>query len=107
MSYSWGIISGSFLAPYLISLYSKRLNSKGAWAGMLGGFTVALPPVICKLFLPEVSLPVFGAVKDMGAHFACLAMAVSFVLCLTVSAVTAKSSTVNEEFYEAEEKAVI
>ena len=38
MSYSWGIISGAFLAPYLLSLYWKGINRAGAWAGMLGGF---------------------------------------------------------------------
>ncbi len=99
MSYSWGIISGSFLAPYMISLYWKKLNKTGAWAGMLGGFFTALPPVICKLFLPEVSLPLFGAVKDMGPHFACLAMIISIVLCFAVSAVTNKKNEINEEFY--------
>lgn len=100
MSYSWGIISGSFLAPYMISLYWKKLNKAGAWAGVLGGFFTALPPVICKLFLPEVSLPVFGAIKDMGPHFACLAMVISIVLCLVVSAATKNSEAVGEEFYE-------
>lgn len=100
MSYSWGIISGSFLAPYMISLYWKKLNKAGAWAGVLGGFFTALPPVICKLFLPEISLPVFGAIKDMGPHFACLAMVISFVLCFAVSAVTKNSEAVGEEFYE-------
>ena len=100
MSYSWGIISGSFLAPYMISLYWKKLNKAGAWAGVLGGFFTALPPVICKLFLPEISLPVFGAVKDMGPHFACLAMVISFVLCFAVSAVTKNTEAMGEEFYE-------
>ena len=100
MSYSWGIISGSFLAPYMISLYWKKLNKAGAWAGVLGGFFTALPPVICKLFLPEISLPVFGAIKDMGPHFACLAMVISFVLCFAVSAVTKNTEATGEEFYE-------
>ena len=100
MSYSWGIISGSFLAPYMISLYWKKLNKAGAWTGVLGGFFTALPPVICKLFLPEISLPVFGAIKDMGPHFACLAMVISFVLCFAVSAVTKNTEATGEEFYE-------
>lgn len=99
MSYSWGIISGSFLAPYMISLYWKKLNKAGAWAGILGGFFTALPPVICKLFLPEVSLPLFGAIKDMGPHFACAAMVISIVLCFAVSALTKNSEKINEEFY--------
>ena len=100
MSYSWGIISGSFLAPYMISLYWKKLNKAGAWAGVLGGFFTALPPVICKLFLPEISLPVFGAIKDMGPHFACLAMVISFALCFAVSAVTKNTEATGKEFYE-------
>ena len=99
MSYSWGIISGSFLAPYMISLYWKKLNRFGGWAGMLGGFITGLPPVICKLFLPEASLPVFGAIKDLGPHFACMAMAVSFTLCIVVSLATKGKEEVNKEFY--------
>lgn len=99
MSYSWGIISGSFLAPYLLSLYWKRLNSYGAKAGMAGGFLTGLPPVICKLFSPGASLPFFGAVKDLGPHFACLAMAVSFVLCIAVTKMTQKKEIINKEFY--------
>ncbi len=99
MSYSWGIISGSFLAPYLISLYWKKLNRYGAWAGMLGGFITGLPPVVCKLLLPEVSLPVFGEVKDLGPHFACCAMVASFVLCFVVTAMTKDKENVNKEFY--------
>lgn len=39
MSYSWGVISGSFMAPYLISLYWKKLSRAGAWAGMLAAFS--------------------------------------------------------------------
>ena len=107
MSYSWGIISGSFLAPYAISLYWKKLNKAGAWAGMIGGFIVALPPVICKLFANGVTLKLFGLnfgnVMDMGAHFACLSMVVSIILCVVVSLITSKSKQTSEDytrFYE-------
>ena len=100
MSYSWGIISGSFLAPYMLSLYLKKLNKYGAWASILGGFFTALPPVVCKLFFPEAALPVFGAIKDLGPHFACLAMVVSAVLCLAVSKITEGKQEINEVFYE-------
>ncbi len=86
MSYSWGVISGSFMAPYLISLYWKKLSRAGAWAGMLGGFLTACPPVVCKLFFPDASTA-FGKIADLGPHFACLAMLVSLLLCLLVSLV--------------------
>lgn len=74
MSYSWGIISGSFLAPYLLSLYWRGINRAGAWAGMLGGFLSA--------FLPAA---ISGFTTPDGPLYACLAMAVSFVLCFGVS----------------------
>ena len=100
MSYSWGIISGSFLAPYLISLYWKKLNSKGAWAGMISGFVTGLPPVICNLMLPEASLGIFGPVKDLGPHFACAAMIISAAVCVAVTLMTAKTDNANEHFYD-------
>lgn len=100
MSYSWGIISGSFLAPYLIALYWKGLNKKGGWAGMISGFIVGLPPVICKLMLPEVSLGILGPVKDLGPHFACAAMIISALMCIAVSLMTKNSENINEEFYD-------
>ena len=74
MSYSWGIISGSFLAPYLLSLYWRGINRAGAWAGMLGGFLTA--------FLPAA---ISGFTTPDGPLYACLAMAVSCVLCFGVS----------------------
>ncbi len=99
MSYSWGIISGSFLAPYALSLYCKRLNTKGAWAGIISGFVTALPPVICKLCGIEASLPLFGKIMDMGPHFACLAMIISLAMCLAVTKVTKGNAAENESFY--------
>lgn len=76
MSYSWGIISGAFLAPYLLSLYWKGINRTGAWAGMLGGFLTA--------FLPAA---VSGFTTPDGPLYACLAMTVSFGLCFVGSKV--------------------
>lgn len=104
MSYSWGIISGSFLAPYVVSLYWKGINRAGAWAGMIGGFVTALPPLLAQLFFPGVSLPFFGPLKGLGPHFACLAMAVSLLLCLIVSLIASKaglkSAAPNPVFYD-------
>lgn len=87
MSYSWGIISGSFLAPYMLSLYLKRISRTAAWAGMIGGFVTAMPPLAAKLFFPSVRLGSFGLLADLGPQFACLAMIVSLILCLAMTAV--------------------
>ncbi len=90
MSYSWGIISGSFLAPYAVSLYWKGINRKGAWAAMIGGFIVALPPLVAKLAGSDIAIGNFGKLCDMGAHFACAAMIISLVLVFAVSSATNK-----------------
>ncbi len=106
MSYSWGVISGAFLAPYLLSLYWKQINKAGAWAGMLTGFLVALPPLVCKLFFPDVAIPLLGKLVDLGSVFACLAMISSFAITMLVSLLATKlklkSSELNLEFYKSD-----
>ena len=104
MSYSWGILAGSFLAPYALALYFKKLNKIGAWAGMLGGFICALPPLFAKLFAPALEAPFgLGALAAQGTLFACIAIAVSTFLCIAVSLITGaigiKGSETNEKFY--------
>lgn len=101
MSYSWGIISGSFLAPYMIALYWRGLNKAGGWAGMIGGFVTALPPVVAKLFFEESWIAPFGLGKmaDCGPIFACAAMVVSIVLCVVVSLVTGGNSEESKAKY--------
>ncbi|HIS70114.1 MAG TPA: sodium:solute symporter family protein [Candidatus Gallacutalibacter stercoravium] len=92
MSYSWGIISGSFLAPYAIALYWKGINRAGAWAGMVGGFALASLPVIAKLFINSWQAPFgLGAMMNQGPLFACLAMVLSFLLCVVVSLIARRA----------------
>ena len=101
MSYSWGVISGSFLAPYLLALYCKWINAKGAWSGILSGFVIALLPVVAKLFVPTWAAPFgLGLMSAQGPLFACLAMAVSLLVCLSVSFVTRKREEEHAFFYE-------
>ena len=102
MSYSWGIISGSFLAPYVIALYWKKANKQGAWAGIIGGFTIALVPAVCKLLEPFTGIAAVKQIAAMGPDFACAAMIISIVLVIGVSKVYNKisaSENVNEKFY--------
>jgi SSS family solute:Na+ symporter len=37
MSLSWGVVSGSFAAPYILGLYSRKVTKAGAYAGLLSG----------------------------------------------------------------------
>jgi SSS family solute:Na+ symporter len=40
MSLSWGVVSGSFAAPYILGLYSKKISKAGAYAGLVSGTAV-------------------------------------------------------------------
>ena len=106
MSYSWGIISGSFIAPYLLALYSKKIIRNGAWWGIFSGFFIALVPAASKCVLiilgnpsaadlTTISNPAFASalsrilnLSSMGPTFACIAMVVSLIVCYVVSRLT-------------------
>jgi len=42
MSLSWGVVSGSFAAPYILGLYSKKVSKAGAYAGLLSGIATMI-----------------------------------------------------------------
>ncbi len=92
MSYSWGIISGAFLAPYLICLYWKGINRIGAWSGMIAGFLTAFVPVALS-----------GFKTPNGPLYAVLAMMVSFAACFAGSFIAARcghnEGAGEEDFY--------
>ncbi|HHW45319.1 MAG TPA: sodium:solute symporter family protein [Clostridiales bacterium] len=100
MSYSWGILSGSFMAPYLLALYWKGVNRAGAWAGMLSGFAVAFVPASSKLitiFLAEAPGQIIN-LAGQGPLFAVIAILVSLIMCTFFSLMFSKLPK-NEEFY--------
>ncbi len=99
MSYSWGIISGSFLAPYVISLYWKKMNTKGAWAGIIGGFIIAAIPAFSKLATYITADETVVWLAGKGPVFACIAMIASLALCFIVSAVTKSTNEKETEFF--------
>ncbi|MBQ8740025.1 MAG: sodium:solute symporter family protein [Clostridia bacterium] len=37
MSFSWGLVSGCFIGPYIWGLFSKKITKIGAYAGILSG----------------------------------------------------------------------
>lgn len=90
MSYSWGIISGSFLAPYFLALYFKWINRAGAWSSMIGGFVIAIIPALCKFIMifGYTSNATINSFAAKGPVFAVAAMLMSIILCLSVSVIT-------------------
>ena len=100
MSYSWGIISGSFLAPYVLALFYKKLNKTGAWCGIFTGFCIALVPAIAKVItMFGVTAENVTALAAKGPTYACIAMIASIIVCVAVSEATQKKRPANSEFF--------
>lgn len=93
MSFSWGTISGAFLAPYFLGLWWKKMNRTGAWAGMIAGVCVSLSLAIGS-----------GFNTGNAALFGVIAMASSFVACLIAAPIGCrlggKFAEVPPEFYD-------
>ena len=99
MSYSWGIISGSFLAPYVVALYWKKMNTKGAWAGIIGGFVIAIIPAAAKVMTNFTANETVVMLAGKGPVFACAAMLASLALCFAVSAATKSTNEKETDFF--------
>jgi SSS family solute:Na+ symporter len=76
MALSWGTVAGSFLAPYLYGLFSRKVTTAGAWAGLITGFTVS---VVFTSIYPQYT-----------TEISALSMLVPLVVVPAVSAVTEK-----------------
>jgi len=83
MSFSWGIVAGSFIGPFMWGLYSKKITRAGAWAGMLSGLVIV-----------GGATAIFGFewAKTMSQNLGVTAMAVSVVITPLVSLFTRKYS---------------
>jgi Na+/proline symporter len=83
MSFSWGIVSGCFIGPYIWGLFSKRITKIGAYAGILSGLlTVGGATLVISLS------DGFSAAAARSPEMGVAAMAVSFVIVPLVSAFT-------------------
>ena len=87
MSFSWGVVAGSFIGPFLWGLYSKNITKAGAWTGMMSGLVVVGG---CIIYF--TSTAGFDAAKSMAPIFGVSAMAASVIVTPLVSAFTKKFS---------------
>lgn len=85
MSFSWGVVSGCFIGPYIWGIYSKKATRAGAWTGMVCGFlTVAVPTLIMTCASG------FKVAASHAPEMGVAAMAVSVIVVPIVSAFTKK-----------------
>lgn len=92
MSFSWGIVSGCFIGPYVWGIYSKKVTKAGAWAGMLCGFltVVAATAVITAANMESGFAAAFKTASSMAPQMGVAAMALSLIVVPVVSAFTKK-----------------
>jgi SSS family solute:Na+ symporter/sodium/proline symporter len=94
MSFSWGIVSGCFIGPYIWGLFSKKITKAGAYAGVLAGLlTVGGATLVISLTSG------FSDAASKSPEMGVAAMAVSFVIVPLVSLFT-KSKTGERERVE-------
>ncbi len=83
MSFSWGVVSGCFIGPYIWGLFSKKITKIGAYAGVLSGLlTVGISTLVITL------TDSFAAAAKVSPEMGVSAMAVSMVVVPVVSLLT-------------------
>ena len=85
MSFSWGVVSGCFIGPYLWGIYSKKTTKAAAYAGMISGLlVVGLPTLIMTISSG------FQSAAAKAPELGVTAMAVSIIIVPLVSCFTKK-----------------
>ena len=83
MSFSWGIVSGCFIGPYIWGLFSKKITKIGAYSGIISGLlVVGISTLVISLNSG------FSQAAAKSPEMGVAAMAVSLVIVPLVSAFT-------------------
>ena len=83
MSFSWGVVSGCFIGPYIWGLFSKKITRAGAFSGMLAGLlTVGISTLVITLDQG------FSAAAARSPEMGVFAMALSLIIVPIVSSFT-------------------
>jgi len=87
-SFFFGLMACTFLAPYTLTLYWKKISRIGAWAGMLGGFIFTMLWYILVYFktAPQIlgsSVTDNYMINMLDPIF--IGLPLSFILCIIVS----------------------
>ena len=95
MSFSWGVVSGCFIGPYIWGLFSKRITKAGALAGVISGL-VTVGGATLAISLSSGFSVAAAKSPEMGVA----AMAVSAVIVPIVSLITRNDEKEEERVEE-------
>lgn len=95
MSFSWGLVSGCFIGPYIWGLFSKRITKIGAYAGILSGL-LTVGGATLYITLTDS----FSAAAAKSPEMGVAAMAISLVVVPLVSLCTKNSKSEAERVEE-------
>ncbi len=83
MSFSWGVVSGCFIGPYIWGIFSKKITKAGAYAGVIAGLlTVGISTLVISLNSG------FASAAAKSPEMGVAAMAISMIIVPLVSAFT-------------------
>lgn len=91
MSFSWGVVAGCFIGPFIWGVCVKWITKAGAWCGLLSGTCV-----VGVLTLITTCTKGFSAAIGSAAIYGVTAMAVSVVVTPLVSLITKKDYKIKE-----------
>jgi len=86
MSFSWGVVAGCFIGPFIWSVCAKWITKAGAWCGLLSGTVV-----VGTLTLITTLTDGFSVAIGNAAIYGVTAMAVSVIVTPLISLFTKKS----------------
>ncbi len=92
MSISWGALAGSFLAPYMYGLFSKKVTKPAVWASFITGvgITVVHMCIFSLGFFPEATKAAASLKLNMASpiNAGVIAMITGLIVVPIVSALT-------------------
>lgn len=97
MSLSWGTLAGCFIGPYVLGLYSKKINKYGAWTSLIMGLVTTFVLVFTfGAISPNPNFTGFVAIVKGGIArsplIGVICMAQSVILTYFVSLFTSKKT---------------
>ena len=92
MGVSWGAMAGAFLAPFMYSLYSKKVTTAACWTCFLFGTFLMTANMLAR--------PIFPQIMQSPINAGAIAMLAGLIIVPIVSAITPKpkKSLVDEAF---------